>query len=476
MGGTRTSMGASTSPGRATLTTSPGSPAARGSIKRQRSRASIRARELGRSLENPTLEVELLRPAKLEVYSQPTATPPEPLQGQYARAARQVQAAGGGPAAGRWTLEMLGALMSRLVERASSDGSLSSSGALAVLLAGRNATYSFESDLVPAAWVQRSEAVYCTLCDSLVTPSWGTKAVDATNLALAIGLSGQRLGWPSLQMLEATRRQIEAKAGASYPDSKIDEAAFLKLPLWEEMTEAPKRWVFRALLCFEDEAKPRTPEDGAASSAGVITTRRLFAYLGLGDTPSEGFRNAYRLLLCPAPTVSEAEADTEEQTQTPPASLRVQDLWTVLFSQRGRPSGAVAAAPELAEFCKELLPAIYGDEVPVEVDVPAAKGKAKAKAAAVPEPSAEDKEPPPPPEEAVVTLSESELLGHPAVLRGLCTHGALFCRPRILASLFPEGGSAPELVPSAVAAAPKGLAPLMPPPPAEGEGAEGGGQ
>jgi len=250
----------------------------------------------------------------------------------------------------------------------------------------------------------------------------------------------------------------------------------MKLPLWLDNEPACaddlKQWIFQVLQCFEKEADPSPPPrppsrrmSGAQGtmpqSSGTLTARRLFAYLGLGRAPAEGFQRMARLLLPAAVFHGSEEA---------PADVRIQDLWTILFSCKGRPRSMVASAPDLASFCALVL-----QEAKAEPAAPPKGGKAAPKAKGKKGAEAEedtDAGPPPPPEEATVVWSQQALLQRPSVLRALCSHGALLCRRRGLETLFPSGGAGKPVLSAAEAAAAVELQSLVPPPVQEVETAE----
>jgi len=241
---------------------------------------------------------------------------------------------------------------------------------------------------------------------------------------------------------------------ASYPDVPISEELFCQLPLWPETCQPElRRWIFQVLATFADQeqvrlpAKPsRRPED---PSEFTITARRIFGYFALGHSPAESFSRLCRLLL-----PREALAAEEE-----PAQVLVKDLWTLLHSQRSRPSGLIAPVPDLAIFCNNLL-----EEAKAETAAAAApKGKAAPKPKGKAKQEVEEEvEPPPLPEEATVAFSEKVLLQRKTVLRAFCSHGGLLCRRRGLEVLFPTAGSGWSLATSSQAAALQELQSLVP--------------
>mmetsp|Transcript_59228 Transcript_59228/g.105229 ORF Transcript_59228/g.105229 Transcript_59228/m.105229 type:complete len:1758 (+) Transcript_59228:63-5336(+) len=384
----------------------------------------------------------------------------------------------------RWSQDMLWGLLLRFLDLgAGSTGVVSPQQLQQVLLERRHAALGYEQEKVaPLSWVQRPEDVYGLLCRSMLEPAWGATAVDVTEFMLALIHTEYQLAWPSLEALEQARGFIESEESrltadtlAEYPDVPLSEELFMKLPLWSDepaCTDDLKQWIFQVLQCFEKEADPSPPPrppsrrmsgDGGAMprSSGTLTARRLFVYLGLGRAPADGFQRMTRLLL------PSAAFDGTEET---PAEVRVQDLWTILFSCKGRPTSMVAPAPDLATFCAALLQEAKG-----EPSAAAAKGKAapKAKGKAAPVEEDTDAAPPPPPEEVRVAWSSEAVLKRPSVLGALCSHGALLCRRRGVETLFPQGGGSgkPLMTASEVAAAVE-LQSLVPPPSVEVESAE----
>jgi len=251
--------------------------------------------------------------------------------------------------------------------------------------------------------------------------------------------------WPTPEALLASRRVVETELGTTaYPDVPVNEALFMRLPLWDASAtdQIPKKWIFDVLACFEDEKKPWPP-----SATAVISARRLFAYLGVGATPAEGLRNLLGLLLTsPSTANKETEGDSEDQ-------VLVTEVWKTIFSRGARPESVAQPARELEPFCRELVP----PPPPPEPPVPAKKGQ--------PPPTPPEPVPPPPAEETWVSRDTTFLLHHPAVLKALCTHGGLLCRKRALAALFPAGpGDGPQLRNAAEAEEVASLTMLVPAP------------
>jgi len=258
------------------------------------------------------------------------------------------------------------------------------------------------------------------------------------------------------------------EAQGAYPDVEVSEDLFVRLPLWTSAVEVPlRRWVFHLLACFADDTSaPRLPPSPESSSSprqtGVIA-RRLFAYLAIGSTPSEGLGGMLELLLPAAETAGagEGEADAEPQ-------VFVKDIWAITFATSGRASKAVVTPRDLEPFCRELVPPPPPPEAP-----PAKKGQ--------PPPTPPEPVPPPPPEEVKTTADVSALMRHPAMIRALCTHGSLHCRKRALEALFVSGtryGSAaqnpqPPICASANTVGVEVLTSLVPPPPEQPGAAEG---
>lgn len=237
----------------------------------------------------------------------------------------------------------------------------------------------------------------------------------------------------------------------------------MRLPLWDAQVEAPRRWLFHCLACFEDEANPRAPNGGRPGA--TVSARRLFVYLGLGDTPFEGCQNLLGLLL-------PKTADDGGEDQVDSSEVLVHDVWKVLFSAQARPRYAASPPRELEPFCRELVP-----PPPPPEPAPVKKGQ--------PPPTPPEPIPPPPPEEVLVSRDNRTLLRHAAVVRALCTHGALLCRKRSLRALFQpvRGDSAgddedvappPLLRNAAEASVARALASMVPIPPTP-EPPEGGG-
>jgi hypothetical protein len=300
--------------------------------------------------------------------------------------------------------------------------------------------------------------------------------VDITDLLLHLTFHERNISWPKADALAACRQVLESAVSglseeqlAAYPDIPITEELFMRLPLWDdqvlaqlrdeqagEQAEGVKSWIFRVLLYFQDEAKPALLSDARRLQSATISARRLFAYLGVSDTPMAGFELALKLMISPIPFKTSKDGETAEGERSP--EILVQHLWRVLFCSQSRPCSAIAPPPRLDDFCMELVPPEEPEPV---VDTKAKPGKG------APGPEAEEEKAPPPlPEEMTVSLND-ELVRNKAVLRGLCTHGALFCRRRALSVLFPAAAGSVPLVlhDTAQAAAAKGLSSLVPTPP-----------
>jgi len=380
----------------------------------------------------------------------------------------------------RWTQGMLLGLLQKILVQTPRTAAIRPEALLAAVLEQRSSGFKFDVDLVPPSWVLRSEATLAAFCSALVSPAWGNTAVDITELLLHLTFHERQISWPSPEALIASRELLGSTASglsaeqlAAYPDVPVSEELFMMLPLWDEKVEAReelpderpdviKRWIFRVLLCFQDEAKPLLPSDSGRPTPATISGRRLFTYLGLSATPMAGLQLALKLLISPLPKADvEGEAEVAEEECAP--QILVQHLWSILFSC-GRPSAAVPPPPELGNFCTDLLPP---PPEPEAVAVPAGK---KGAAAVLEEPKEEV--PPPPPEEVRVDFDEM-LVRNKAVLAGLCTHGGLFCRRRALPALFP---AASALHDTSQAATAQGLASLVPipEPPATAEEAQEG--
>ncbi|CAE8706444.1 unnamed protein product [Polarella glacialis] len=420
-----------------------------------------------------TLDLDIFTPPKLDVCSNGAAPL---LHGAISRAASRAQSQGSAGRSmskqiaptppSRWSQEMLWGLLARFIELGASTGVLAQDQLLQALLERRHGALGYEAEqAAPLPWVRRSEEVYRLLCRSMVEPAWGATGVDVTEFMLALIHHDRGLAWPSLEALEAARALLHSEDSglteeetARYPDSPISEEFFLKLPLYEagpDATDNLKRWIFQVLACFENEEEgPKLPANPASRPSTVgtrpesktsskddgevnnscISARRLFSYFGLGNGPADGFYRLRRLLL---------PSSSLEGSEESPAEVRVQDLWTILFSTRSRPARLVAPSPDLATFCTQLL---EEGKVKEEAAAPAAKGKAapkakgKGKPAPSPGPEEDEETPPPPPDLATVALSEQVLLQRTSVMQGLCSHGGLLCRRRGLEALFPRGG------------------------------------
>lgn len=427
-------------------------------------------REILNSLYPSTLDVEILQPPNLVVVLPVGSEQAVQTHGN----ARQ---SGKDAASSRWTQDMLLALVKKMMDRCGGAAGISGDALLSVVLEQRSSGFKFDVDFVPPAWVLRSEAAVAVFCSELVTPAWGNVAVDITELVLQLTFHERNISWPSAEALMATRQLLESSASglsqeqqAAFPDVPVSEELFMRLPLWEEKVnvqlrdEAPaeqadalKLWIFRVLLCFQDEDKPSL--EAGRSSAAAVSARRLFTYLGLAATPMAGLQLAMQMMISPLPPKVEVEGEITEGESIP--QILVKHLWAVLFSCRGRPSKAAAPAPALADFCLELLPPEEEQE-----EVAAPKGKPGKGAPPPPDPE-EEAAPPPLPEEMTVAFDE-KLVRNKAVLRGLCTHGGLLCRRRGLGVLFPSASVAtasPALHDTAQAASAQGMTTLVPTPP-----------
>jgi len=427
-----------------------------------------RRREVQKALEARTLDVDVLVPEKLVVESSVDTGPPQPMRGNLALTRRPSSlGTRSSMPDGRWSQDMLRGLLQHLMPRISGAAVCSPDDLLAVLLERRLSGYSFDVDLVPPAWVRRSEASLAAFCLGFASTRWGDVAVDVTELLIALTLHERNLPWPTPEALLASREHLEKYLAAGgvplekYPDVPVSEDLFLQLPLWDEealamlndepqneRSEALKRWIFAVLQCFQDESTPRLPDAATVGTASLtsgagISARRLFTYLGMGVTPMAGAQLAVQLLLkVDRPTeTSEAGEEVEGAPQ-----IFVHQLWAMLFSEGGtRPRGAAAPAPELGDFCRELT-AVEGAEADAADLDPA--------------------EEPPAPETITIPFDERALLRKPAVLGALCTHGGLLCRKRALAMLFPTGQtSGLALHNSAESAEAKGLVSKVPTPP-----------
>jgi len=338
-----------------------------------------------------------------------------------------------------------------LQERGKSQGALEPSTVLEAFRAQRHCTLRFDAEMVPPLWVKRSEATLDLFCKSLPSPDWGVAKVDLTELFLALTFHGRDLSWPSEEALLASRSVVISSAGeASWPDFLVSEDMFEQLPFWTSLQgdSDMKKWLFEVLLAFTDDS----PVESHA-----LTARRLFMYLGMGLTPSDGLRRALHLFL-------PQDAET----------FLVSDLHAILFGL-GRPAAVTAGpAPDLPSFCLALglgrPPTPDPDAAP-----PPPEKKGKGKSAPQAEEVLEEMLPPKNPEEASLDLGEDALLRHPAIVRALCTHGGLLCRRRVLDVIYPDQTLAvcgfhnsDDLLTT------NGLASLVPPPvlpvPEEGHG------
>jgi len=424
--------------------------------------AGKRRRDVLKIIIAKTLDVDVYIPQKLEVSEAAVPVPTRPSTSNS-------QAVGSRPSTTkplrpvfpeRWSQDMLWGLLTRLADL--SGAVCSAEQLLQALLERRHCALGFNNEqVIPESWVMRPLVVYKLLCDSMVEPAWGASGVDVTEFLLVLSHHENSVPWPTPEALEETRAFLQSEespldqdALASYPDVPISEELFCQLPLWPETCQPElRRWIFQVLATFADQeqvrlpAKPsRRPED---PSEFTITARRIFGYFALGHSPAESFSRLCRLLL-----PREALAAEEE-----PAQVLVKDLWTLLHSQRSRPSGLIAPVPDLAIFCNNLL-----EEAKAETAAAAApKGKAAPKPKGKAKQEVEEEvEPPPLPEEATVAFSEKVLLQRKTVLRAFCSHGGLLCRRRGLEVLFPTAGSGWSLATSSQAAALQELQSLVP--------------
>eukprot|EP00439_Symbiodinium_sp_Y106_P024747 s432_g3.t1 len=424
--------------------------------------AGKRRRDVLKIIIAKTLDVDVYIPQKLEVSEAAVPVPTRPSTSNS-------QAVGSRPSTTkplrpvfpeRWSQDMLWGLLTRLADL--SGAVCSAEQLLQALLERRHCALGFNNEqVIPESWVMRPLVVYKLLCDSMVEPAWGASGVDVTEFLLVLSHHENSVPWPTPEALEETRAFLQSEESpldqdvlASYPDVPISEELFCQLPLWPETCQPElRRWIFQVLATFADQeqvrlpAKPsRRPED---PSEFTITARRIFGYFALGHSPAESFSRLCRLLL-----PREALAAEEE-----PAQVLVKDLWTLLHSQRSRPSGLIAPVPDLAIFCNNLL-----EEAKAETAAAAApKGKAAPKPKGKAKQEVEEEvEPPPLPEEATVAFSEKVLLQRKTVLRAFCSHGGLLCRRRGLEVLFPTAGSGWSLATSSQAAALQELQSLVP--------------
>lgn len=379
-----------------------------------------RRREALKALEPLTIHVELFYPPKVEVIPS--------LQGSFPVAARKSSFAQLYVPADRFTQEMLSGLQKQLAVHGAAV--CREEDLLQALVERRSSTLGYWSEAIPQSWVKRPEAVLKLLCRSFLEPASGEAArkIDVTEFLLVLSSRELLLPWPSLQSLESCRQQLlsedsglSSEARSLYPDIQISEEIFMRMPLWDDRHEVHQKWLWQVLSRFEED---QSAEGDGGRPSGSLSVRRLFGYLGLGDTPTEGLTRLRRLLL---PSAS-LEGSQE---------VLVQDLWTLLFSQKTRPAAVVAEAPPLSTFCIELTEKAKVPEAEPDKKAPKAAPKAKGKV------EAQEEEPPPllPPEEQTIALDEAALLQRPAVLRALVSHGGLLCRRRGLDVLFPETGS-----------------------------------
>jgi len=209
-----------------------------------------------------------------------------------------------------------------------------------------------------------------------------------------------------------------AKTLVKFPDIQIEEDLFVKLPLWGDATEANlkqeppsersdalKKWIFRILSTTED----LTNQGLGGGAVRTVSLRRVFGYLCLGSTPSEGFSRIVQGLAS-----MEKGADDSE--------IKIRSLWEMLFCQKMRPSEVVSEPPAFESFLEGFQ--VEGEE-PVEM----------------------------------VTTEPDALLAMAPVVSALCTHGTLMCRYRIT-DIFPESGQMAMLYPStSLSEEPMGLRP-----------------
>jgi len=373
-----------------------------------------------------------------------------------------------------WTIGMLSDLMHGIVTRCGRTGTVDQESLLQELLARRNDSLSLRKLSVPLAWIRRSDDAFRALCRGFVVEEWGNMQIDVTEFLLALTFHSCRLPWPCLEDLRSARSTLEdaEQKTNDYLEGRLCKLEFMSLPLWDENeivkarvqnevqtcdAVAVQQWLFQLFLCFEENVDPRL--DVNADPNQSVSTRRLFSYLGLGVMPTDGLQRAMALLM---PGAAFTPHSSEEPRSE--GTLRVQDFWRLIFSDCGRPVGAAAEAPSLADFCRDLLapPTIEPrQEVTTEKEAPS---RSKGKKMSMPEPA---KSPDPvldvPPEEAVVSLAEEELFRHPTVVRALASHGGLRCRRQVLDSLFPSEATEFPLVTSLKAAAAHGLESRVPP-------------
>jgi len=494
---------------------SPTSPA--GSMSGSGSSNNRKRREAVRLLDPKPLAVEVYRPVRRTVPEPPRSGSPE----TRLRAAENPN---------RWTQRMLAALLSKLLELSQGAAVAIAEDVFSGISCQWHFTFRLQEKLVPPAIANRSVDALQLMCENLVSPSWGTSAVDLLELLLTLTFQARSVAWPSIEALQVCRRTVETSLEDPYafPDVPISEALFLQLPLWghaadfklsqepadEEQSDGIKKWIYQLFLRLEAAAA------GGQGGAPELSARRLFSYLALGDTPSQGLLGSLKCLLPktkpkpPPEEGTEAEAPSPKEEPPPKAEpkakrtpskgaakaksasrtgskasmvsqvsdghkahaeevpMRVQDLWRVLFAD-GRHMGCAShPRPSLEEFHTSLKQAVEEigkartDAAAAAAAAPKAKGGKQAKAAT-----------PQPPEdesmaglmvaqaeEAVLPYNEHKLMQNPAIARALSDHGALLCRSRAPESLFGAAAAA------AAAAAPPGateveaLKSLIPPP------------
>jgi hypothetical protein len=205
---------------------------------------------------------------------------------------------------------------------------------------------------------------------------------------------------------------------AKYPDIQVEEDLFVKLPLWGESVEnrlkeehpsersdAIKKWLFHLLSSTEELAGNRGAQGGAAAPR-TVSLRRVFGYLCLGKTPSEGFDSLLHAL---TPGGDDAE-------------IKIRTLWEILYCRKVRPVEVISEHSTYEEFLEKFQ--TEGDD-PVET----------------------------------VANDNTTLVELPQVVSALCTHGTLMCRYR-MTDIFPESGQMMKLFPStSLSEEPMGLRP-----------------
>lgn len=373
-------------------------------------------------------------------------------------------------------MAMLHDLMHGIVQRCGRRGTIDQEALLQELLARRNESLSLRKLSMPPSWIKRSDEAFRALCQGFVVGEWGNvEQIDVTELLLALTFYSSRLPWPSLTVLRSAKCLLLDAERTTHDllEVQLCESEFMSLPLWDENEIANARgqneaqtseaialqqWLFQVLSCFEDKLHLPCPDANTHVNNQSVTARRMFSYLGLGVMPTDGLQRAMQLLMPDPPCVPHNSDET-----TLDGLLRVQDFWCLLFSHCGRPLDAAAEAPSLADFCRDLLTPPVVEEAPAEKEAPP-KSKGKKQVAPEPVKSPEESVLEVPPEEALVRLTEEELIRHPAVVRALASHGGLRCRRQVLDCLFPKGDAELPLVTSFTAAAAHGLESLVPPP------------